>query len=86
MGRVVTPLQIDIERGKNRGLSALRSDILNHHSSWAALCLCLKVRPDSLRKLLEAAGVTHGQVGPFDACADGYSVYEDGRMRGKVAT
>jgi hypothetical protein len=65
-------------------LGVLRSGVLNHHSSWAALCICLRERPVSFRALLRIVGVTHGQVKPFNACADAYSVYEDGCLRGKI--
>lgn len=77
---VATELQFD---GRQK-LSLLRSEVLNHSSSWAALCVCLQERPHSFRRLLAIVGITHGQVGPFDACVDAYSVYEDARTRGKL--
>lgn len=75
------PTELDIDG--QRSLSCLRGDVLNHHSSWAALCICLREKPGNLGALLTIVGVTH-QVKAFDACVDAYSVYEDGCTRGRL--
>lgn len=79
-----TSVPIELEHGTDRTLGLLRGDVLNRGSSWAALCICLSERPPDLRALLALAGVTHGQLAPFNACADAYSVYEDACRRGKL--
>jgi hypothetical protein len=73
------PTELARDAGKELGL--LRGQVLTNHSSWAALCICLRERPGDIGALLEIVGVTHRQVKPFDACADAYSVYEDACTR-----
>jgi hypothetical protein len=82
MPSAVVPTELD--RDSKLELGLLRGEVLNHHSSWAALCICLQERPADFGGLLMIVGITHGQVKPFDACADAYSVYEDGCTRAKL--
>ena len=74
---------VPTELGRDAGeeLRFLRSQVLTNHSSWAALCICLRERPGDIGALLEIVGTTHTHVKQFDACADAYSVYEDGCMQ-----
>lgn len=58
-------------------------------SSWAALVLAVKLRPASPGELARAARTqtlpTPGRrIRAFDACVDGYAVFEDGRRRGVI--
>lgn len=69
-------------------LAHFRSEITNFGSSYGAFKLALKIRPTDLGELLSVAGV-YGLTGQtkhraFDACVDGYSVFHDGRVRGKL--
>jgi hypothetical protein len=74
--------------GADAEMSKLRGEIVNFGSSWAALCMCLKVNPENFSALLFAAGVPELtgklQLRAFDACTDGYSVYRDARRRHKL--
>lgn len=69
-------------------IGVLRGAIVNDGSSWAAFQLALKTRPQSLRDLLALAHVyelgSPAREKAFDACADGYAVFHDGRSRNKL--
>src|SRR5437763_1911199 len=73
----------DLARDSAVDMGLLRGWVLNHHSSWGALCICMRERPESLGALLKLVGVTR-QTAAFDACADAYSVYKDGCTRGRL--
>lgn len=69
-------------------LGNLRGEIVNFGSSYAAFCMCKRVKPADFSALLFAAGVPEltgkPQLRAFDACTDGYTVYQDGRRRRKL--
>lgn len=78
--RMTSALAIaDVEAG------VLRGEIMRG-SSWAALRLAIKCRPDTFAELLAFAHVSQPPVleRAFDACVDGYAVYRDARRRGKL--
>lgn len=69
-------------------LGKLRGEIMNAGSSWAALMFALETRPLDLCDLLKTVGVNDvtgvRRDRAFDACADGYTVYHDARLRDKL--
>ena len=56
-------------------------------SPWAAYALSLQVRPLTMLELLKVVGtsdVAAERKRAFDACRDGFVVFEDGRNRGAL--
>lgn len=79
MGAPVQPT--DVETG------VLRGEVIQG-SSFAAFRLAVKLRPRELKDLLSAVGYgdlgREGDEAAFNACVDGYAVYDDARTRGKL--
>lgn len=68
---------------------ALRGEVVQHGSSFAAFRLACTVKPRDMPDLLREVG--YGDLGrqgderAFNACVDGYAVYDDGRRRGRLS-
>lgn len=81
-GVMATVGATDVETG------VLRGDVIRHGSSYAAFQLACKLKPRDMPDLLKIVG--YGDLGragderAFNACVDGYAVYDDGRKRGKL--
>lgn len=81
LGTVMPVQPTDVNTG------VLRGEVIQG-SAYAAFLLASVLRPKDLPELLNVVG--YGDLGrsgdekAFNACVDGYAVYDDGRRRGKL--